>query len=251
MGRPALAGPAAEVVAAKCPDPNSAQFPACVMRKIDDLYRGDQSHGLMEMNIKTTHWKRSLAMEFWAYGTEYSLIRILHPKKEKGSATLKAKNDLFTYLSKTSRTIKITAGMMGGSWMGSHFTNDDLIQESRRSEDYTIQKTYDGDESGTPIYQFTLFPKEDAAVVWGKIVITIRKADLQPLRESYYDEDGEKVRELEFSEHKDIGGRVMPTKMTMRPLDGSGEYTQVVWKHIDFSVKLGQGFFTLQKLKSM
>jgi hypothetical protein len=194
-------------------------------------------------------------MEFWARGTEYSLIRILAPKKEKGSATLKAKNDLFTYLSKTGKTIKITAGMMGGSWMGSHFTNDDLIQESRRSEDYTIQKTYDGDENGMPIYQFTLFPKEDAAVVWGKIVITIRKADLQPLRESYYDEDGKKVRELLFSKHEEKSGRLMPTVMTMRPVDPSGtyteEFTQVEWKNIDFTVQLGKGFFTLQKLKAM
>jgi hypothetical protein len=263
---------AAHAAPVAAPDESSPEFPEYVMRKIDDIYRGDHSRGVMKMTIKTRHWKRTLEMGFAALGTEYSLVRIRKPEKERGTATLKAKDDLFTYLSKTDRTIKITAGMMGGSWMGSHFTNDDLIQESRRSEDYTIALTSKGEVRGEYIYRFTLTPKPDAAVVWGKIEVDIRKRDLQPLREAYYDEDGAKVREMVFSDHKivdchDKDGdkipvaerkkheghtcRILPAKMVMRPLDGSGEYTEVLWTSIDFDVELDKGYFTLVNLKSM
>ena len=125
----------------KRPDPDSPGFPAYAMQKLDDLYRGASSQGVMEMNVKTKHWTRKMSAESWSLGKDYTLVRILRPRKEKGTATLKAKNNLFIYLNKTGRTIKITSGMMGGSWMGSHFTNDDLVKHSRMSRDYTIKLT--------------------------------------------------------------------------------------------------------------
>jgi len=233
------------------PDPDSDEFPVFVMNKVDDQYRGTKSHGIMNMQVKTKHWKRSMSLETWSLGKQYSLVRILAPKKEKGTATLKANKDLFTYLSKTGRTIKITSGMMGASWMGSHFTNDDIIRNSRLSEDYDIELTFEGEESGSEIYRFTLTPKPEAPVVWGKMEVTVRTSDLQPLRQVFFDEDGKEIRLLEFFDHTEVDGRLMPLKMVMTPQDGSDEYTKVSWKEIDFNVDLDKGFFSIQRLKSM
>jgi hypothetical protein len=233
------------------PSPGGPGFVKYVMKKIDDLYRGARSHGEMTMKVRTTHWTRTITLEAWTMGSDYSLMRILRPKKEKGTATLKAKSDLFTYLNKTGRTIKITAGMMGGSWMGSHFTNDDLVKHTRFSEDYTIKLIFDGEEEGVQIYRFELKPKPDAPVVWGKIDVAVRASDLQPLSQLFYDEDGKKVRLLVFSDHAEVGGRVIPKKMVMRPLDGSGEYTELRWRKVDFGIDISKDFFTVQKLKSM
>jgi len=247
----AHAHPGAARAAEPPPSPDSPGFALYVMTRVDDLYRGVKSHGIMEMEVKTRHWSRTLELESWSLGTEYSLVRILAPKKEAGTATLKAKADLFTYLSKTGRTVKITSGMMGGSWMGSHFTNDDLVQTSRLSHDFVIAKTFDGDLAGVPVYTFTLTAKPDAAIVWGKIDVTVRKADLEPLTELFYDESGHQVRKMEFSDYRDVGGIVRPANMILTPLDGSGEYTRITWKKIEHDVSLDPGFFTLLKLKSM
>ncbi len=233
------------------PDSDSPGFARWVMEYTDDLYRGEQSHGVLEMQVKTKHWTRTMVMESWSYGKDYSLMRILAPKKEAGNSTLKSKDALFMYLQKTGRTIKITGGMMGASWMGSHFTNDDLVKESRLSEDFSIKTSFRGSEGGTKVWRFTLTPGRKAAVVWGKIDVTVRQDDLQPVSQVFYDEDGKKVRVLEFAEYREISGKLMPTVMTMRPLDGSGEFTRITWKKVDFSVKLGEGFFTLQRLKSL
>jgi hypothetical protein len=236
---------------ANAPHEDSPEFPTYVMNRIDDQYRGDRSHGIMSMEVKTKHWTRTIKMESWSLGKEYSLVRILKPKKEKGTSTLKAKNDLFTYLSKTGKTIKITSGMMGGAWMGSHFTNDDLVKHSRLSEDYNITLTFKGDENGQQVYQFTLIPKPDSPVVWGKTVATVRQNDMQPLRQDFYDEDGNKVRRLEYSNHVKKSGRVMPTKMMMTPLNKPGEYTLIICEKVDFGIELKKSFFSIQRLKSL
>lgn len=243
--------PALSKTKAKAPPTDSPEFLVYVMEKIDDMYRGEQSRGVLEMTVQTKHWKRSMALESWSLGTEYSLIRILRPKKEKGTATLKAAGDLFTYLSKTGRTVKITSGMMGGSWMGSHFTNDDLVRDTRFSEDFDLSLVFNGDEGGTAVYRFDVVPKPDTPVVWGKIEVTVRQSDLQPTRQQFFDEDGTAVRVLEFEGYRNIGKRAIPTTMTMRPLDDSGEFTQVVYKEIDFNVSLRKDFFSLRNLKSM
>jgi hypothetical protein len=163
------------------PSHDSDEFPIYVMNKIDDQHRGAKSHGVMQMKVKTKHWTREMSLESWSLGKSYSLVRILEPKKEKGNATLKANNDFFTYLSKTGRTVKITSGMMGGSWMGSHFTNDDLIRHTRLSEDYDIELAFEGEAGGEDICRFELTPKPDAPVVWGKVEISVRQSDLQPI----------------------------------------------------------------------
>jgi len=144
----------------------------------------------MQMKVQTTHWTRAMAMESWSMGEDYSLVRILEPKKERGTATLKAKGDLFTYLSKTGRTIKIAGAMMGGSWMGSHFTNDDLVRATRLVDSFDATVADGPAVDGQPTHLLTLVPRPDAPVVWGRIEAVVRKSDLMPTSELFYDEDG-------------------------------------------------------------
>ena len=231
--------------------PGQPGFARYVMQKIDDMYRGQRSYGSLSMKVRTTHWTRTLSLESWSLGTEYSIVRITSPKKERGTATLKAEGDLYTYLNKTGRTIKISGGMMGASWMGSHFTNDDLVRETRLSDDFDIELIYQGEEAGQQIFRFELVPKPDAPVVWGRIDVAVRASDLQPLSQLFYDEDGKKVRLLVFSDHAEVGGRVLPRKLVMRPLDGSGEYTEIRYRKIDFAADIDRSFFTVNRLKSL
>ncbi|MFO8070606.1 MAG: outer membrane lipoprotein-sorting protein [Polyangia bacterium] len=247
----ALRPPAPALAEAEPAAPGQPGFTDYVMRKLDDMYRGARSHAKLAMKVRTTHWTRTLSLESWSLGTEYSIVRITSPLKERGNATLKAEGELYTYLSKTGRTIKIASGMMSASWMGSHFTNDDLLRETRFSEDYESELIFEGEEEGQQIYRFELTPHADTPVVWGRIDVAVRASDLQPLSELFYDEDGDKMRLLLFSDHAEVGGRVVPRELTMRPLDGSGEYTELRYRHIDFNIDLDPGFFTVNRLESL
>jgi outer membrane lipoprotein-sorting protein len=134
--------------------------------------------------------------------------------------------------------------------MGSHFTNDDLVKESRLIEDYDISIAWEGPRDGTEVWELDLVPKPEAAVVWGKIVYRVRKSDMMPLWAKYYDEDGELQRTLTFSDFKTMGGRLVPAVMTMRPEDKPDEYTRLTYLQLKFDVDLSPDFFSLRRLRA-
>jgi outer membrane lipoprotein-sorting protein len=227
----------------------TALTPQEIIERVDRVMRGDSSHGVSRMNIVTEHWERELVMEMWSLGTDYSLVRVQSPAKEAGTATLMADKDIWNYLPKVDRTIKIPASMMSGAWMGSHFTNDDLVKESQLIEDFDVELTFDGDRDDVAVWEFRLTPKAEVAVVWGYIDYRVRQRDYMPLWARYYDEDGELARTMEFSEFKDLGGRIVPTVMDMQPTDKPGERTTVTYERIEFDIGVDRSFFSLQALK--
>jgi outer membrane lipoprotein-sorting protein len=220
-----------------------------ILNKVDRLWRGSTSAGRMEMEVVTAHWSRTLRMKVYTEGMERSLVRITYPAKEEGVATLKVGNNIWNYLPKIKRVTKVPASMMLGSWMGSHFTNDDVVKDSQYVRDYETAITFEGKRDGQEILELTLHPKPEAPVVWGKIVSIIRAADYIPLSMTYFDEDGQAVRVLTFSGIKKMGGRTIPTVLTMRPLDKPKEYTRVTYLDITFDVDLKPGLFSLRSLQ--
>lgn len=220
-----------------------------ILEKVDDLWRSTSSQGTISMRVKTKHYTRSLRMESWSKGKEKSLVRIISPLKEKGTVSLKSGNTMYTYLPKTDRTIRLTSSMMLGSWMGSHFTNDDLVKESRLSEDYDPAITFEGERDGLAIIDFALLPKPDAPVVWGKIVITVRASDHVPLVSLYYDEDMILARTLTFDKIEEMGGRLVPAVLRMVPTDKPEEYTELIYEDILFDIDITDSFFSLMQLR--
>lgn len=239
------------VTEAAPPSPGDPDFAKYLLDRVDDQHRGESSHGTFTMNVKTERWERSMTLELWSLGHDYSLVRILEPKKERGTVTLKAKTDMFTYLSKTGRTVKISGASLGGSWMGSHFTNDDLIKGTRLADDfdYTIE---DGPKvEGEATWALILIPKPKAVVVWGEVDVLVRKSDLLPVGELFYDEDLKPVRKMEFSDYQQIAGNDVAMRMRMTPLDKPDEYTEMIFSKLEFGVALDAEFFSVSRLQAL
>ncbi|MDA2926936.1 outer membrane lipoprotein-sorting protein, partial [Acidobacteria bacterium AH-259-G07] len=220
-----------------------------IIDRIDRLWRGESSHGVAEMSIVTRRWNRSKTLEIWSVGTDKALIAILEPKKGEGVATLRVGSDIWNYLPKIDRTIRVPTSMMMGSWMGSHFTNDDLVKESRLIEDYDVRISYDGKRDGVEVYEFTLTPFPEAPVVWGRIEEQVRKRDLMPTWARYYGEDGELKRTVVFSNYRLMGGRLVPARMRIRPEDKPGEYTEFVYRELEFDMDIPGRTFSLASLR--
>jgi len=220
-----------------------------ILDKVDDLYRSRSSHARMVMRVVTEHWSRELTMEAWTKGKEKSLVRILAPKKEKGMATLKVGNDIWNWLPKVKRVMKVPSSMMSDSWMGSHFTNDDMVKESRMADDYDFQVTFSGERRGKQVVEITCIPKPQAPVEWGQVVVLVEDGSWLPLLMTYYDEDGELARTFTFSAVKKMGGRTIPTEMRIVPANKPGEYTLVRYQDIEFDVELPDDMFSLRRLR--
>lgn len=258
-GRVAFAG-MASLLMMSCPgllgvhsvyaaDENNTERAKQILREIDDLWRGSSSHGRFSMHVKTQHYTRSLELEGWSKGTEQTLMRILKPLKEKGTATLKSGTTIYSYLPRTDRTIRLTSGMMMGSWMGSHFTNDDLVKESRMEEDYIPRIVFEGLRDTRQVIIFELKPKADAAVVWGKLELMVTKPDYLPVYEKYYDEDLKLARTMSFDNIKLLAGKPRPSVMRLSPADKPNEYTEFIYESLQLDIKLDDSFFSLARLK--
>ena len=220
-----------------------------IIDRVDRLMRGESSIARFTMDIRTENWDRSLTLHAWSLGTEHALIRVETPQKEAGMATLRADQEVWNYLPRVDRTIKVPSSMMMGSWMGSHFTNDDLVKESRLVDDYEIEIAFEGARDGAEVWEFVLVPLPEAPVVWGKIRYEVRKQDLMPTWARYYDESDEIIRTMTFTEIRLMGSRLVPTVMTMEPADKPGETTVVRYHELDFDVDLDEDYFSLRNLR--
>jgi outer membrane lipoprotein-sorting protein len=218
------------------------------------LFVSQSSIATVNMQITKEDSQRTISMQLWSLDETKILVRIRQPPEDAGTAILKVANKTWIYLPKSNRTVAMPASMMVTPWMGSDFTLNDLVSQSRLSDDYAIATSFEGQRDGVAVSEYTLTPKPDAAVVWGKIVLEVRAADLMPIWQRYYDEDGKLVRELSFSDYKTVStssrfGRLIPTRLVMRPLDKKGQQTTVTYEDIVFDQPISDETFSLRNLK--
>ena len=210
----------------------------------------------MEMQITKQDFQRKIAIKFWSLGSSHILIRIDRPPEDAGSAILKVGNKIWCYLPKVNRTVEISSSTMMTPFMGSNFTLDDLVKQSRLADDYVITASFEEQRDGVAVSEYTLTPKPAAVVVWGKIILEIRQADRMPVRQRYYDEDGKLVRGLTFSEYKSVSGRLVPMRLVMQSMDKSGEQAveeaTITIERIIFDLPMAADkIFSLQHLKHL
>ncbi len=225
------------------------ETPEEIVRHVDELLRGESSQGRVTMEVVTERWSRSMEMEMWSLGDDHSLVRVLSPAREAGTATLMVEGDIWNYLPRVDRTIRVPGGGMGGSWMGSHFTYDDLVRESSYVDDFEIQEEFAGVREETEIWEFRLTPLPEAPVVWGHLELEVRQDNRMPREMRYFDDRGDLARTMVFSDFEVMDGRLVPTRLTMRPEDRPGERTTLTYADLEFEVGLDRGFFSLERLR--
>lgn len=226
-----------------------AQTAKEIMQRVDDKVRGTSNKSEMKMTIVRPDWKREVTMKGWSLGTEFSLILVTGPARDKGQAFLKRDNEMWNWQPSIDRIVKLPPSMMLQSWMGSDFTNDDLVKESSIVNDYIHSLEQDSLINGASVYKVVLTPKPDAPVVWGKVVCFVEKKEFNQLLVKYYDEDDFLVNTLVLSEIKNMGGRILPTKLEMIPADNPKQKTVIEYMDQQFDIGLKEDFFSMQNMK--
>jgi outer membrane lipoprotein-sorting protein len=233
------------------PLPSRAQVPVPdvdeVMDYIDDLYRAQSSYSLMRMTVVRERGTRELEMESWSKGDDEALIVIRSPAREAGAATLRTEEGLWNYAPRADRLIRIPTGLLSESWMGSHFTNDDLMRETSYLDDYDAELSMEEHE-GVTLLKATLIPKPDAPVVYSALVFLISPDGWTPVRAEYYDE-GELIRAMDFDQIQTIAGKQIPMRMTILPVDKPSERTVVEYLELELDVPVDDQLFTRQGLR--
>ncbi len=223
--------------------------PQEIVKRADDLLRGETSQGLYQMTVATASWTRTLKLEAVSQGRNKTFIRIIAPAKEAGITTLRIDNNMWNYLPKIERTIKIPPSMMLQPWMGSDYSNDDLVKESSIVHDYTHTIIAEEPDDAEKIYTIQLDPKPNAAVAWGKLLLWIRASDFVPLREEFYDEHGKLIKILEYAAIRRMSDRVIPTLWTMKSMVKKGSSTTIEILEITYNQPVDENIFSLAYLK--
>ncbi len=222
-----------------------------IIDKADKKNRGKSSRGLMSMTIVRPRWERTIEMKNWSKGYDLFLLYITKPAKEKGQVFLKVGKEMWNYVPTISRMIKIPPSMMMQSWMGSDFTNDDLVKQSSIVVDYTHTLIGEEDVRGQLCYLIELIPLPDAPVVWGKIKSWVTKEGFNIWKTEYYDEDGYLQNTENAYDIKQMGDRAIPTKIEMIPVDEPGKKTILEIKDIEYNIDMDDSFFSKQNMKKV
>ena len=238
------------VLAAAAAAASAAQLEAKeIVRRSDSTMRGSSSYAEMTMRIVRPDWSREMSLKAWSLGDDYSLILVTAPARDKGTVTLKRGTEVWSYVPGIERVIKIPPSMMLQSWLGSDFTNDDLVKESSIVQDYEHTLTGDSVVDGNACYRIRMIPHEDAAVVWGKVVLFITKEHYLQVRTELFDEDSVLTKILSGERIRQMGGRMVPSRLTMQPVDKPDQRTVLEYSDLDFNVDLEESFFSLQNMK--
>lgn len=227
----------------------SAQSATEIIEQMEEVMRGESSLAEMTMTIVRPRYTRDVSMKAWSLGEEYSLILITAPARDEGNVYLKRENEIWNYVPSIDRTIKMPPSMMSQSWMGSDFTNDDLVRESSTIEDYEHRILREEEIDGREAWVLELIPRPETPIVWGKVLMWIDKEHYIQLRVENYDQSNELANSIGFSEITEMDGRTFPAKLTLTPADEPDQRTIMEYQNLEFNIDINESFFTLQNMR--
>jgi outer membrane lipoprotein-sorting protein len=226
-----------------------AQDATEIVTRADQHLRGKTNVAETTMRIVRPDWSREMSLKSWEAGRDRAMILITAPARDAGTVFLKRGTEVWNWLPSIERIIKIPPSMMMQAWMGSDFTNDDLVKESSMVTDYAHAIIGDTTIEGRDCFVIELVPKPEAAVVWGKLRLWITKEDYLELRVEYYDENGGLVREMKMSDVREMGGRIIPTVLEMSLSGQPSKKTVLRYRSVEFDKPIPESFFSEQNMK--
>jgi len=230
----------------------NAQNATEIIKKADNKWNGEESsQSTMTMTIVRPTWERTIQFKIWTLDRDFSMTLITAPAKEKGQAFLKRETEMWNWMPTISRMIKLPPSMMADGWMGSDYTNDDILKESSLVVDFDHKIIGSETIDGWDCWKIEMLPKEEAAVVWGKIIKWISKDEYLMMKSEYYDEDDYLVKTELGTEVKTMDDRKIPSRIEIIPADKENQKTIIVIDEIKFNVSIQNSFFSQQNMKRL
>lgn len=229
-----------------------AQNAAELIKKSEELLRGaESSSSRVKMTIQRPKYARELVISTWVKTEKYALIYLEAPARDKGTVFLKKDKEIWNWVPSIERVIKLPPSMMMQSWMGSDFTNDDLVQSSSLISDYEQEVVATETINDLECYKIQLTPKPDAPVVWGKVFIWIAAENYVQMKVEYFDEDDYLINTLQVMSLGEFEGRTLPATMQLIPNDEPENKTTIEYLDFKFDIDIKEDFFTVQNMKRL
>ncbi len=221
-----------------------------IVRKADEKFNGEKSsYSVMSMKVIRPEWQRTIEFKSWTLGKDFALALITAPAKETGQTFLKRGSEMWSWNPSISRLIKLPPSMMSQGWMGSDYTNDDILRESSVVNDYVHEIVGEENIDGRSCYKINMTARENASIVWGKQIRWIDKKDFLVLKAELYDEDGYLVRTETGSDIRIMDGRTITSKIELVPEEEPENKTLIEILEIKFNLPVEESYFSQQNMK--
>ncbi|TVR78200.1 MAG: outer membrane lipoprotein-sorting protein [Saprospirales bacterium] len=230
---------------------SSAQDAREILLNMEEVMRGDALYSEMTMTIVRPRFEREVSIRSWLKGRDFSMILITAPSRDRGTAFLMRKNNIWNYDPRIDRTTRMPSSMMSQSWMGSDFTNDDLVRDSDIVDDYEHRVLRIEDYGGRECHVIELIPRPESAIVWGKVKMWVATDTYIQMRMEQYDQRNELVNELLFEELRQFGDRELPSRITVVPAGKSNHKTVLEYHKMDFNAELSEDFFSQENMQRL
>lgn len=220
-----------------------------LIRRTEQQSLGNSFTGKLHMTIQRPDGNRDLEILSWTENRDKAVVKVLKPAKDRGVANLRLEYNLWQYLPNIERTIKIPPSLMLQNWMGSDFTNDDLVKSTRLTRDYTSE--FEGYEQldGKKVAKIICHPKPDAPVVWGKLELWIDPDKAVLLQQDFYTENGEKIKRLTATDVKTFGSHTIATTLKMETLKKQTT-TTLQYRDVKYDQPMDAALFSQNYLKA-
>lgn len=229
----------------------TAQDAREIVRKADEKMRGASSFAELNMKVIRSGWTREMELKVWTKGTKLAMVLVTAPAREKGIVYLKVHKEVWNWIPSIERNIKLPPSMMSQSWMGTDFSNDDLVKEFSILDDYTHTLKAEEVIEGRKCYKILLMPKPEAAVVWGQVVLWIDIDDFIMIKGEYFDDENVLINRMLVKKVDTLGGRILPSVLEMIPVEKAGQKTVITYKSLTFDQPIEDNFFSVRQMQRM
>lgn len=219
-----------------------------IIHKAEEKMRGKTSEAAITIRIVRPKWTREMKAKTWSKGKNNAVILITSPAKENGIVYLRREKEVWNWVPSIERVVKLPPSMMSQSWMGTDFTNDDLVKESSAADDYTHKLLGQEDIGSFHCYKIEMTPTAGAAVVWEKVIVWIDKKDYIQLKGEFYGEGNQVENTMISSDVRMLGGRMLPSRIEMIPAEKPGQKTVIVYKSLIFDKPVDDSFFSVENM---
>ncbi len=210
-----------------------------ILDRVVDNLRGVSQRATLDLTVQRPDRSVRYSMEIVTDGDRRSLARVTAPPREAGQAFLSVGNNLLVYSPRLGRSLRLPPSGRSNAFLGSDLSYDDLA-----GEEYRDQYTASVASRDAGIVTLDLVPLPEAPTPYGKLVFDVAEDTATPQRLTFFDQRGNAVRRIEFSEFRDVAGRRVPERFEVVDLLREGYRTVAAWSDAEYGLSIPDRCFT-------
>lgn len=221
----------------------------CAQTGIEIIERVDNNRVIESMSYKATMVinmagkVREKSFKGYAEGEDLAYFEFTAPARDRGTRFLQIEDEMWMYIPAVEKATKIAGHMLRQSLMGSDFSYDDLTENKKLLDMYTIVMLESDTCLGVECYVLELTAKV-AEVSYYKRKVWVSESTYVPLKTELYAKSGKLMKAVTVLEVREISTRYYPVHVRMESKLRKNTFTELRFDDIQIDIAVPSNVFT-------